>query len=147
MKTKVCLNCKEEKAINEFDRHKGYKGGVRSWCLKCKNAENLAHYHRNKHLNPYVYEKDKDIKLRRAYGISYAEYLTMLDTQQGGCAICGVTTNGKRKAFAVDHCHSSGKVRGLLCSKCNTAIGSLQEDVGIMLRAIEYVTAHKGDDQ
>lgn len=147
MKTKVCSKCKIEKPIEAFSKHKGYKGNRRTECTECKNSNNLKRYHETKHLNPYNYEEDKDRKLRSTYGISYAEYLSMLDAQGGCCAICGSSGNGNRRAFAVDHCHSCGEIRGLLCSRCNTALGSLKEDIGVMMRAIEYIKFHKGVDQ
>ena len=102
-------------------------------------------YHKHKHKSTYDYEYDKDKKLQRAYGISYQEYLYMLETQGGCCAICGTNDTGKRKAFAVDHCHTTGLVRGLLCNGCNTGIGLLKEDLIIMERAMDYVRFHKGE--
>ena len=67
----------------------------------------------------------------------------MLAAQDGKCAICGTTSTGNRKAFHVDHDHKTGKVRGLLCSNCNTGIGNLRDDIGLLNRAIEYLS-HKG---
>lgn len=102
-------------------------------------------HHKHKYKRPYDYEYDKDKKLQSTYGISYQEYLVMLEAQGGCCAICGTDDTGKRKAFAVDHCHETGVVRGLLCSSCNTGIGLLKEDLGIMKRAMEYVKFHNGN--
>ena len=144
MSSKVCKNCKEDKPIAEFAKGKGYKDGIRPYCIVCRREYEVKSYHKHKHKRPYDYLSDKDRKLQRAFGISYEEYLIMLDAQQGGCAICGITSTGKRKAFAVDHNHETGKVRGLLCSNCNTGIGNLREDEGIMLRAIEYLRNTNG---
>ena len=139
MKTKVCKTCDVEKPLNEFKKGKGYKEGYRPNCIPCCNAYDLDNYHKHKHKKPYNYEKDKDNKLRAAYGISYAEYTIMLEAQQGACAICGTTSTGKRKAFHVDHCHTTGKVRGLLCGNCNSGIGNLKDDVALLKRAIQYL--------
>lgn len=120
-----------------------YRGGYRPQCIDCSRDYNNKMHHKHKHKRPYDYEQDKDNKLKRAYGISYQEYLEMSDAQDGMCAICGTTDTGKRRAFAVDHCHTCGEVRGLLCSNCNTAIGSLREDLEIMQRAMDYVKFHQ----
>lgn len=119
-----------------------YKDNIRPYCKPCRRVRENKSYHKHKHKHTYDYEYDKDKKLQRAYDISYQEYLVMLEAQNGCCAICGTDDTGKRKAFAVDHCHETGTVRGLLCSPCNTGIGLLKEDLGIMKRAMEYVKFH-----
>lgn len=143
MATKVCNHCNVKKDVSDFKKGKGYKDGIRPQCIECARKYNLQSFHKNKHKHPYNYEEDKNRKLQRAYGISYQQYLEMLDAQDGKCAICGTEDTGKRKAFAVDHCHECGEVRGLLCSNCNTGIGNLREDIEIMERAIAYVRYHQ----
>jgi hypothetical protein len=85
--------------------------------------------------------------LRYYYGITFEEYAAMLVSQNGVCAICGkpesATNQYGVKRLAVDHDHATKCVRGLLCSKCNRAIGLLDEDTGRMLRAVAYLA--KGD--
>lgn len=61
----------------------------------------------------------------------------MLDFQDGKCGVCRKPENGK--ALAVDHCHETGRVRGLLCSKCNTAIGLLKDSRELLQRAERWV--------
>lgn len=79
----------------------------------------------------------------RKFGISHAEYAELHQRQGGVCAICKkpetATRNGKVKSLAVDHCHSTGRIRGLLCADCNTGIGKLKEDRNIFLAAIQYL--------
>lgn len=65
----------------------------------------------------------------------------MLDMQGGRCAICGTDNTGKRRCFHVDHNHDTGKIRGLLCGNCNSGLGNLRDDVGLLNRAIQYLTA------
>ena len=60
--------------------------------------------------------------------------------QGGGCAICGITVDPTHKQLSVDHCHNSGKVRGLLCTLCNTALGSFKDDPELLQKAINYVS-------
>jgi hypothetical protein len=143
MKTRKCKDCGEIKPHEEFHKNTSYKDNIRPYCIPCRRIRELKSYYKNKHKNPYDYEKDKDIKLKKAYGISFQEYKEMLHAQNGMCAICGTTDTGKRKAFAVDHCHTCGEIRGLLCGSCNTAIGLLKENLETMQKAIDYVRFHQ----
>lgn len=80
----------------------------------------------------------RDAWLKHRYGITADEYDELLRSQDGGCGICGgQSTQGRR--LAVDHDHSSGRVRGLLCSSCNVAIGALGDDLTSVLRAVRYL--------
>jgi hypothetical protein len=141
---KVCKTCKQEKPLKLFPKNVAYKDGFRPHCIDCRREYENASFHKNKHKRPYCYETDKDKKLQKAYGIGYAEYLKMLEAQNNSCAICGTTDTGNRKAFHVDHCHTTGKVRGLLCSNCNTGIGNLRDDVALLHRAIDYLKSTLG---
>lgn len=98
-------------------------------------AQGRRNYQRNAH-------RMRDAKLewhyRRNYGITRAERDQMLVEQGGRCLVCGSDQWGK-KGPSVDHCHATGKVRGLLCSKCNTMIGLAKEDPVILAAAIEYL--------
>lgn len=75
------------------------------------------------------------------YGITEADYQEILDSQSGGCAICGAATSGNAQIpnLAVDHCHTSGRVRGLLCHNCNVGVGAFRDDPELMAKAAEYV--------
>ena len=83
----------------------------------------------------------------RRFGISPETYSQMLQSQNGVCAICGnpetATRFGVVKALSVDHCHETGKIRGLLCSDCNTGIGKLKDDVTILQSAIRYLNGQE----
>jgi hypothetical protein len=80
---------------------------------------------------------------QRTYGLSNAEYETMLHKQEGVCKICLQKETrmrlGRLLPLAVDHDHATGKIRGLLCSKCNTAIGLLQDNIVIASRLSQYL--------
>lgn len=78
-------------------------------------------------------------RLLTEYGITYAQYLELLKEQGGKCAICYGGPSGPGKRLHVDHCHEGNKVRGLLCGKCNTAIGLLDEDATRFARAVKYI--------
>lgn len=77
-------------------------------------------------------------KLSRRYGITIEERDTMISEQKHCCKIC----NRKRK-LVVDHCHSTGKVRGMLCNGCNTALGVLERDAGFLNAAWTYLAASR----
>lgn len=81
--------------------------------------------------------------LMRTYGISLAEYVAMLEAQEGACAICLTTTPDGRGRFHVDHCHELGHVRGLLCAKCNLLLGHANDSTDRLRAAIGYLTKTK----
>jgi|ERR1700722_2869675 len=84
------------------------------------------------------------------YGISPKKYAEMLLEQKGCCAICEKPETrilrGVVQTMCIDHDHSTGKVRALLCNSCNSGIGMLQEDPNLMIRAAAYIRKHAGQD-
>ena len=142
---KTCKTCGIEKEYSEFHKGKMNKDGYRPNCKKCRNKFNQEWYSDNIDTikNKYSYETNKNHKLKRNFGISYQEYLTMLASQNNCCAICNTNNPGAR-AFAVDHCHNTGVIRGLLCGNCNTGIGNLRDDIELLKRAIQYLENSKG---
>lgn len=117
------------------DRKKPAKECSTDGCTKILYSNGVCHSH-------YVHRR----KLA-GYGLTVAGYDQMADLQGNTCAICGrpetmPSVSGEAKRLAVDHCHQSGKVRGLLCSDCNTALGLLQDDPRVILRAADYLLKH-----
>lgn len=82
--------------------------------------------------------------LERTYGITREQYDAMLESQGGGCAICDGPPR-KRKMFSVDHDHTTGEVRALLCNPCNAGIGLLDDDPEKVRKALAYLLKHKKD--
>lgn len=88
-------------------------------------------------------------ELKRRFGMSEADYGRMMADQKGLCSICGKPetakhkTSGGPRSLAVDHCHSGGHIRALLCSACNTGLGSFNDDPDRLRAAIEYLERHK----
>lgn len=82
--------------------------------------------------------------MRRKYGVSVSEYERLLDEQDHRCRICGgdngVTPLGRLKRLAVDHCHDTLAVRGLLCTPCNLMIGYAKDQPHVLIAAAEYLT-------
>lgn len=93
-------------------------------------------------------EKFKSYSFKKRFGVDYATYRLMAQAQGNVCAICAKPESAvnpkslEPRLLAIDHCHNTGKVRGLLCSKCNTGIGSLNDDVSRLRSAIAYLERH-----
>ena len=87
----------------------------------------------------------RDYNLRRLYGINSKDYERMLAEQDGCCAICGTDQPGGRqnKYFMVDHCHTTNKVRGLLCASCNMMLGMAEDNITTLNNAIDYLKSSR----
>lgn len=85
-------------------------------------------------------DKFRDRRLRKVYGISLNDYETLLKKQNGRCAICRRPATDFKRKLAVDHCHKTGRIRGLLCAGCNAYLGRIQDSKTVLLRTIEYLT-------
>lgn len=115
---KYCKKCQTEKTYEEFTKNSNSPDGYYSMCRECKtNSQYLS-----------------------TYGITIEQYENMFELQEGCCAICDIhlSKTGKKKLY-IDHCHSSGKVRGLLCQHCNFVLGQAKDTVSILESAILYL--------
>lgn len=99
-------------------------------------ARRAAHRAKNK-------EKIAGYRLKANYGITVVEYLAMLETQRGLCAVCKSPPNDRWKKLHVDHDHKTGAVRELLCNRCNVAVGMVGEDIEVLSALIRYLEKHK----
>lgn len=141
-----CKSCGICKPLDEFHKEKRNKNGHFSSCKACLNAKNLAWYNSNKEQarksgsdwDKENKHKRAEYKLKHRYGIDMATYDLMVTAQKGKCAIC----DREAKLF-VDHCHSSGQVRGLLCNNCNIGIGSFEDNTIYLSKAADYLSAGK----
>ena len=97
---------------------------------------------KNRIRNKKWYSKNKDKYLdnilRRDYGISSEELRCMLEKQKNVCLICSKKCKTGRR-LSVDHDHKAGKVRGLLCNKCNNGLGNFDDDISLLKKAIKYI--------
>lgn len=138
--TKTCLKCGATKPASEFRAARRHRNGqeyiyIAPRCRSCHADEQRQ----RRADNP---QKALDIHLRYFHGITAEVYQGMFARQQGCCAIC-VQPQGKRR-LSVDHDHKTGKIRGLLCHRCNVALGFL-EDRGpsdLFWAARQYLLAH-----
>lgn len=89
-------------------------------------------------------QKRREQELERRYGLTYSDYLAILDSQKGLCSICErperlLGRGGIVRPLNVDHCHTSNKIRGLLCASCNLALGNLEDNISYLKSAISYL--------
>jgi len=131
-------------------------------CDRLLNRGNMTGFCRfHHHLSPttklkahesYLRNRDRSIKKSAAwklmfkYGITLEQKNEMLESQGSVCAICGISnpTNreGRGSGWRLDHCHDTGKVRGVLCHNCNIGLGHFRDDPEVMQRAIAYLSLH-----
>lgn len=137
---KVCTKCKGEKRLEDFYNRADQPDGKNLWCKEC-----CKDYDKKRQSFPERIKSKKDSELKRLYGIELQEVEKMLCAQEGRCKICSseillhTKSEDKNKALCVDHCHTSGSVRGLLCNSCNRGLGFFKEDTSIVLRAYQYL--------
>ncbi|MFF2202628.1 endonuclease VII domain-containing protein [Streptomyces sp. NPDC058145] len=113
---KFCRTCGEIKPHSDWTRNRSASDGLATLCKACKAAQGRAQH------------------LKRNYGLTEAERDAMVATQRGLCAICL-----DAPAMHVDHCHGTGRVRGVLCFSCNAALGQFKDQPEVIRRAAAYV--------
>ena len=147
MQHKVCKVCNKEKPLSSYHKSKIHKLCCRNVCKPCRNKRQKITPEKRK--ESYSYEKNRNTKLKQTYGITYDDYLEMFNEQDGKCLICERHQKDLTLALAVDHCHDTGMIRGLLCGNCNSGIGNLRDDISLLKKAIEYLESYenKEDDE
>ena len=135
---KKCKTCKATKPLNEFKKHTQNKDGYGCHCLDCYRIKDNSTSKRNRR--------------KTRFGINHDQYTQMVKDQNNKCEICGneehVMCNGRNfesrlKDLSLDHDHTSGKVRGLLCHHCNVALGSFQDNPERLMSAIKYLEKYR----
>jgi hypothetical protein len=134
MRRKVCSGCKVEKDLSLFPNDKRVKSGIKAQCKACVSVINK----KNREIRGWT-EKDRDVRLQRAFGLKPGQYAEMLEEQDYKCAVCGATEQENKKRLAVDHCHKTGKIRKLLCHKCNCALGMVDDNKDTLSSLISYL--------
>lgn len=139
---KVCAGCGEAKPLDQYNKKARARDGLNYKCRPCVNAESLAWYRNNRER---VKKNHREWSLRALYGITESEFQRLLKLQDGKCALCPVEYSDKGKRnLVVDHDHETGRVRGLLCTRCNTSIGQLGDNSEGLRRALAYVLNEVG---
>jgi hypothetical protein len=166
MEKRICTGCNQEKPLDSdhFTKDKYDKSGFTYRCKICRNETsrkwNLKNPDKVKEANLLNRDKRKKFysspegivcsrkaHLKRMYGITLDDFNKMLKNQGGKCAICrGTETRDKHKVMAVDHDHKTGKVRALLCFKCNSALGNFNDDPELLKKALKYLKNYESDN-
>ncbi len=90
-------------------------------------------------------ERRRIRRLEVKYGLTPEQYAALFEAQGCCCSICKSDKPGSKSGWHVDHCHSSGKVRGILCARCNIMLGNAKDSEAILTSAIAYLLHHRGD--
>lgn len=131
MKTALCSKCGERKCVTRFGKNKSRSNGLQAYCKPCRRAHDKAR-----------------LGVTKRYGLTREQLMDMLEKQNHRCRICGVhaddaPTVGAHRSWiglVVDHCHTTGRVRGLLCQHCNLGLGKFRDDPTIVRAALDYLT-------
>lgn len=164
----TCTNCGETKRVTSFSPDKRKKNGLKSQCKQCCASESTCYatsrywndpeyrekkkkYDRDRHRRRYDSDPQyrEDVRRRHflsTYGMTLEDHADMLESQQGRCAICGFLPDPEAEKRAdrtleVDHDHETGEVRGLLCRRCNDALGKFGDDPDLVLTAACYLAS------
>lgn len=146
MTHKHCRKCGETKPVAEFDwiKYIWRNGNLGGHCAAyCKPCSRVVWKQTSETLTEEQQRGRKNRELLRAYGISLERFEAMDEAQGGLCAIC--RRGGRR--LVVDHCHTSNRVRGLLCQQCNAAVGMLYDDPEAARRLIDYLSEHHAKER
>lgn len=127
---KKCIKCGEEKSLEEYYKHPKKVDGHAGRCKVCVKNDSESGVKRN-------------TLYKSRYGITLDDYNDMFAEQSGCCFICGVHQSELKISLCVDHCHVTNKVRGLLCRKCNSALGLLGDDINILKKAVQYLEEYE----
>lgn len=129
--TKRCSRCLMVLGLDCFNKASKELDGLQYQCKKCHIAARKPGRRK-----PRSYDTDRKHRLKR-YGLTIEEYQSLSDSQDGRCAICEFKVFDN--PLIVDHCHITKKIRGLLCNKCNIAIGLLRDDPQLVRSALIYL--------
>ena len=136
MKEKTCTRCQETKPLTEFYRRKDRPNGTgyASECKECIKARMSKRYHDDP-------ARMADLAACRAYGLTMDELTAMREKANGICPACGKSEKeqGHYGKLVIDHCHKTGKVRGLICNKCNTILGLCNDNIDILQGLTQFM--------
>ena len=157
--TKVCNKCGKKKPLSDFHKHKIERDGHTSICKKCRcfdsaewrknNPKKVKESYRKfgKEYNKKYRQENPDkyklylrkSKLKTFYGVSLDDYNEMFSNQKGCCEICGKHQSQENRALSVDHNHTTGEVRKLLCGRCNLLVGQIETNIDIIDSVFNYL--------
>lgn len=147
---RVCSVCGTFKGWDEFSEKgsKRYrnKPEVKTHQIKQPKCKCCANAEVSKWREAQSPERLKDLYLRRTYGITYSDYVRRLEDQEFSCGICYRELNTSLtmetlspNTAVVDHCHATGRVRGILCNECNRGLGYFRDNAAALATAVKYL--------
>jgi hypothetical protein len=130
---KKCSKCREVKPLNEYNKSKSGKFGVHHYCMICLRENKKIHYNHDKAKLRFIQNK---------YKLNELELNEMFIAQNKKCKICQTKYDllSRHNGLYIDHCHKTGKVRGLLCMSCNRLLGNCNDNIDILKSSILYIT-------
>ena len=145
-----CNACDRILSLEQFYKDAKGRGGYGYRCKPCSKRISRDHRSDNYETHrqtdkayrsrPDIRARNRDVRLRRRYGIGAGEYDALLARQGGVCAVCYEDRRDSRdREMPVDHDHDSGAIRGILCDNCNRIIGLFQDDPRILRNAVRYL--------
>ena len=137
--TKSCLLCEQEKDETDFYRFFDRWAQEHYLSARCKPC-----HQEYKRQSPTKARNRKAEKLQLRYGLTYEQWENMRQAEEYRCMICGISENELGKKLDVDHCHNSGKVRGVLCNPCNNVLGLARDSIQILESAAIYLKENGG---
>ena len=137
--TKACRLCQQEKDETEFYQFFDKWANKHYLSARCKPC----HYEYKKQ-SPTTQKNRKAEKLQLRYGLTYEQWESMREAEEYSCMICGISEEEMSRKLDVDHCHESGKVRGLLCNPCNNMLGHARDNIAVLQAAAEYLKNNAG---
>ena len=145
MATKKCATCGVVTPLTAFHAKPNTPDRLAYSCKLCVRVYNKARY-----ASRDIAERQRVSSVRSQYGIEWETVVHMHAGQGGGCAICAravslnlALTGAKAKSIRIDHCHATGKVRGLLCDWCNVGLGRFFDNPELLTKAADYIRTSK----
>jgi hypothetical protein len=135
--TKICNTCTQEKPLSCFYARADY-GGYRHACKDCMRIKQAKRWAENPEFKKRGIARGRRWQRQKFYGLSLEQEQKLLKIQDNACAICNKVFETDAD-YHVDHCHSTNKVRGLLCPFCNKALGLFKDNSKALREAANYV--------
>lgn len=149
---KQCKACTQLKPIDCFTKDMSKSDYKSIYCKEClaedyksKRDPNILSIIEKREINKLRKQQGKPSRKKtnyNRYGITMKWYDDAFKIQDGRCAICYGVSDNKKSALCIDHCHTTNKVRGLLCNKCNLGLGHFKDNLDIMKSALLYLETY-----
>lgn len=122
---KICTKCKISKPLLKFHKMKASKDGHQPLCIDCSYSI----------MKPYILKRQRLL----LYGVTPEQYEKLILDCNNSCQLCGTKRENLKRDLSIDHCHKTGKIRGMLCSNCNHALGKFKDSIELLEKAIKYL--------